>query len=229
MAKQSRKKSGVRVYVVTVDAETSAVLKTEEEDPNSGKRKEIPPETMALAHDEATRHYATEESAWLPAGFQVAAMVVVGTPISGVTGDVVAETLMASAATGPLNPPILPHPINPPRPAPTQPKPPHSPAPAPKPVRPDPPRPTPPKFPTAPTPRPVPPTPTPMLIPVHHNGEPKPLPPRIPPKPTPTQPRPTPAPKSMPIPVRHNGKPKDTPPPKGKSKSTRATVKPPKL
>ena len=34
------KKTGVKVYVLTVDSETHAVLKTEEEDPNTGKRAE---------------------------------------------------------------------------------------------------------------------------------------------------------------------------------------------
>ena len=38
-----KKITGVRVYILTVDSETNTVLKTEEEDPNTGHRTELAP------------------------------------------------------------------------------------------------------------------------------------------------------------------------------------------
>jgi hypothetical protein len=35
--------TGIRVYILTVDSETNTVLKTEEEDPNTGHRTELAP------------------------------------------------------------------------------------------------------------------------------------------------------------------------------------------
>jgi hypothetical protein len=40
--------TGVRVYILTVDSETNTVLKTEEVDPNTGRRTELPPNFQAV-------------------------------------------------------------------------------------------------------------------------------------------------------------------------------------
>src|SRR5436309_1489812 len=40
--------TGVRVYILTVDSETNTVLKTEEEDPNTGHRTELAPSFQAV-------------------------------------------------------------------------------------------------------------------------------------------------------------------------------------
>ncbi len=43
-----KKITGVRVYILTVDSETNTVLKTEEEDPNTGHRTELAPSFQAV-------------------------------------------------------------------------------------------------------------------------------------------------------------------------------------
>lgn len=44
-----KKITGVRVYILTVDSETNTLLKTEEEDPNTGHRTELAPSFQPVA------------------------------------------------------------------------------------------------------------------------------------------------------------------------------------
>src|SRR6266487_7053754 len=43
-----KKITGIRVYILTLDSETNTVLKTEEEDPNTGHRTELAPSFQAV-------------------------------------------------------------------------------------------------------------------------------------------------------------------------------------
>jgi len=80
MAEGTGEKSGVRIFVLTLDAHTNQVLKTEEEDPGTGKRQEIAPAAAAAAPYVPA---AAEGSAWVPPGFTPSVIILVGggTPV----------------------------------------------------------------------------------------------------------------------------------------------------
>jgi hypothetical protein len=66
-------KTGIRTYVITVDEATNTVLKTQEEDPNSGHRIEV---VNLDLKTQAAPHVATG----VPAGFVPSAIIWVGGP-----------------------------------------------------------------------------------------------------------------------------------------------------
>jgi hypothetical protein len=102
--------TGVRVYILTVDSETNTVLKTEEEDPNTGHRTE-----MASSFQAVSAQYPAAQTV-IPAGFVPSVVILVGgQPGCGPT------SIISTAPKSEWSPPNL---INAPRPpfAPPSPK-----------------------------------------------------------------------------------------------------------
>jgi hypothetical protein len=64
--------TGIRVYILTVDSETNTVLKTEEEDPNTGHRTELAPSFQAVP-----AQYPAPQTA-IPVGFVPSIVILVG-------------------------------------------------------------------------------------------------------------------------------------------------------
>jgi hypothetical protein len=64
--------TGIRVYILTVDSETNTVLKTEEEDPNTGHRTELAPSFQAVS-----AQYPAPQTA-IPVGFVPSIVILVG-------------------------------------------------------------------------------------------------------------------------------------------------------
>jgi len=67
-----KKITGVRVYILTVDSETNTVLKTEEEDPNTGHRTELAPSFQTVP----AQHPAPQTA--IPVGFVPSIVILVG-------------------------------------------------------------------------------------------------------------------------------------------------------
>lgn len=74
-----KKITGVRVYVLTVDSETNTVLKCEEEDPNTGHRAELDPNSKVFP-----AHYPAPETL-IPAGFVPSVVILVGGQVSAIS------------------------------------------------------------------------------------------------------------------------------------------------
>jgi hypothetical protein len=124
--------TGIRVYILTVDSETNTVLKTEEEDPNTGHRTELAPSFQAVP-----AQYPAPQTA-IPAGFVPSIVTLVGgQPVAGPT------SIISAAPTYEWHPPVVPPPpppTGPPKavPAPRPPPPPTGPpkaVPAPRPSK----------------------------------------------------------------------------------------------
>jgi hypothetical protein len=74
-----KKITGVRVYVLTVDSETNTVLKCEEEDPNTGHRAELDPNSKVVP-----AQYPAPETL-IPAGFVPSVVILVGGQVSAIS------------------------------------------------------------------------------------------------------------------------------------------------
>ena len=91
--------TGIRVYILTVDSETNTVLKTEEEDPNTGHRTELAPSFQAVP-----AQYPAPQTA-IPAGFVPSIVTLVGgQPVAGPT------SIISTAPTYEWHPPVVPPP-----------------------------------------------------------------------------------------------------------------------
>jgi len=104
--------TGIRVYILTVDSETNTVLKTEEEDPNTGHRTELAPSFQAVP-----AQYPALQTA-IPGGF-VPSIVILGAgqPVVGPTSIIC--TAPTIEANSPKPTPPTPTPSPPPRTPPT--------------------------------------------------------------------------------------------------------------
>jgi hypothetical protein len=74
-----KKISGVRVYVLTVDSETNTVLKCEEEDPNTGHRAELDPNSKVVPTQ------CPAPATLIPAGFVPSIVILVGGQVSAIS------------------------------------------------------------------------------------------------------------------------------------------------
>ena len=103
--------TGVRVYILTVDSETHTVLKTEEEDPKTGRRTELAPSFQAVP-----AQYPAPQTA-IPVGFVPSIVILVGgQPVVGPT------SIISTAPTTEWQPPTVTVPIRAPRGAPPPPE-----------------------------------------------------------------------------------------------------------
>jgi hypothetical protein len=96
--------TGVRVYILTVDSETNTVLKTEEEDPNTGRRTEL-----ASSFQAVPAQYPAPQTA-IPVGFVPSIVILVGgQPVVGPT------SIISTAPTYEWKPPLVPIITTPPK------------------------------------------------------------------------------------------------------------------
>jgi len=103
---EPKKTTGVRIFIMTVDAETNQLLKTQEENPNTGKRTEVEVEARQQAA-EAFHSFAPAPAQGLPPGFIPSVVIYVG-------GSAASAGSGVSALGGII--PVVPHLPPPPKP-----------------------------------------------------------------------------------------------------------------